>query len=721
MGAKTISFYSNKGGVGKTFIAVNTAVSLAIAEHKVLLVELNFQSGHDIDKMLNTPCRYGLINLMDRIEAISNPEFIKKAVVSHSSGLDFLPAILNTTQITHFTPSKINAFFQKAVKLYDYIIVDAPKVFSDALITVFQNSNLIALIATPDDLSTKKLKWCLEMLNNMRLPKEMIKLVLNRSGSRGEMDWQKVQDELGLEIFAKIPSDGKVVGLALNRGIPCVISNPKSAVAKAIWGLSQEFKKEELFLDLKEIPSFEASSQIKGSNELLEKLGFSQSGGSLRGTFKFDEEDAETILKKQVHDKLVKVMNITRLTPEALSDKKRTMELRKEACKTIEGILVETKESLSKNEAERKRLTLEIASEAFGLGALEEFLEDGEISDIMVNSQRQVFIEKKGKLALTPAKFVSEEQMRSIIDRIIAPLGRRIDESTPMVDARLPDGSRFNAIIPPLSLTGPVLTIRKFGRERPTTDDLLDKYHSLNSDMRDFLAACVEGRKNIIVSGGTGSGKTTLLNIISTFIPKNERIVTIEDAAELRINQKHWIRLESRPANVEGKGRVPIRALFTNSLHMRPDRIIVGECRGAEILDMLQAMNTGHDGSMTTLHANSTKDVLVRMSSMILLAGVDLPMRAINEMISTALDIIVHVNRFADGSRKIVEITEVTGINEDHYLEMKNIFHFDQHGKDVDGTILGDYVATGYVPKCLEEFKTIGLHINEDMFKPKKT
>ncbi|MCK5580870.1 MAG: CpaF family protein [Candidatus Omnitrophica bacterium] len=366
---------------------------------------------------------------------------------------------------------------------------------------------------------------------------------------------------------------------------------------------------------------------------------------------------------------------------------------------------------------ERTRLVHEIVDEALGLGALEEFLADEDITDIMVNGQDEVYVERNGKLLCTNKKFVSEQQMRSIIDRIIAPLGRRIDESVPMVDARLPDGSRFNAIIPPLSLGGPMITIRKFGSERLSAEDLL-KFQSFSSPMHDFLEACVLGRKNIIVSGGTGAGKTTLLNVISQFIPDNERIITIEDAAELRLKQRHWGRLESRPANVEGKGQITIRDLFINTLRMRPDRIIIGECRGPEVLDMLQAMNTGHDGSMTTLHANSTRDVLVRMSSMILLSGIELPVRAINEMVASAIDIIVHVARFSDGTRKITGLTEIVGLREEFQLDMHDVFVFDAQGRSEDGIILGEYKATGYIPRCYEDFIAMGIPLEKAVFSP---
>ena len=402
-----------------------------------------------------------------------------------------------------------------------------------------------------------------------------------------------------------------------------------------------------------------------------------------------------------------------------MTDPRKALELKKSAEKIVGDLLIEEKGALISSHEERARIITEIVDEALGLGPLEDLLADEGISDIMVNGKDFVYIEKNGKLILTNKKFVSEQQMRSIIDRIVAPLGRRIDESAPMVDARLPDGSRFNAIIPPLSLSGPMITIRKFGSERLEAEDLLKKTNSMSQAIYDFLEACVCGRKNIIVSGGTGAGKTTLLNVISEFIPEGERIVTIEDAAELRLKKSHWGRLESRPANVEGRGQITIRDLFVNSLRMRPDRIIIGECRGSEVLDMLQAMNTGHDGSMTTLHANSTKDVTVRMSSMILLSGIELPVRAINEMISSAIDIVVHIARFSDGSRKITGVTEVAGIEKDFQLDLRDIFVFEQKGRSEEGKILGDFAPTGYIPALYEDLVMRGINIDKNIFNRK--
>ncbi|MEK6654343.1 MAG: CpaF family protein, partial [Thermodesulfobacteriota bacterium] len=350
----------------------------------------------------------------------------------------------------------------------------------------------------------------------------------------------------------------------------------------------------------------------------------------------------------------------------------------------------------------RKRLIKEIADEALELGPLEDLIDDPEITDIMVNGKDQIYVERKGKLELTSKRFLSNEQVRQIIERIIAPLGRRIDESSPMVDARLADGSRVNAIISPLSLGGPMLTIRKFSRERYTTDSL-QKFGSLNAEMAEFIRACVISRKNIIVSGGTGSGKTTVLNILSAFIPDNERIITIEDAAELKLSQEHWGRLESRPQNIEGRGAITIRDLFRNTLRMRPDRIIIGECRGAETMDMLQAMNTGHDGSMTTVHANSTHDVLSRLDSMILMAGVELPIRVIREMIASAVDVIVHTARLSDGSRKVTQITEITGMKDEMHIGLQDIFSFRQTGIDSQGKVLGNFEPSGFIPTFIEE------------------
>lgn len=355
-----------------------------------------------------------------------------------------------------------------------------------------------------------------------------------------------------------------------------------------------------------------------------------------------------------------------------------------------------------------------VIDEIVGLGPLEDLLHDDTVSEVMVNGPTQVYVERNGKLLKTDVTFEDEEHVRRTIDRIVSPLGRRIDDSNPMVDARLEDGSRVNAIIPPLSLVGSTLTIRKFSRDPLTINDLRN-FNSLSDEMAGFLEAAVKGRLNILVSGGTGSGKTTLLNVLSAFIPSNERIVTIEDAAELKLLQEHVVSLESRPANLEGNGAITIRDLVRNALRMRPDRIIVGEVRGGETLDMLQAMNTGHDGSITTAHANSARDCLARLETMVMMSGMDFPVTAIRQQISGAIDLIVQQARLRDGTRKIISICEVSGMEGD-IVTMQEIFTYRQEGYDENHKSIGKYVSTGIRPKCCEKIVTSGIAVDDHWF-----
>src|SRR6059036_1158333 len=361
----------------------------------------------------------------------------------------------------------------------------------------------------------------------------------------------------------------------------------------------------------------------------------------------------------------------------------------------------------------RDQIVARVVDEVVGLGPIDSLLRDPSISEVMVNSTDEVFFEREGLLYLSDVRFRDHNHIIRIIERIIAPIGRRVDEASPMVDARLLDGSRVNAIIPPLSLVGPVITIRKFSASPFTVDDLI-RFGTATPEMFDFLRACVEARLNIFVSGGTGSGKTTTLNVLSSFIPNDERIVTIEDAAELQLRQEHVVTLESRPPNIEGKGAIPIRELVRNALRMRPDRIIVGECRSGEALDMLQAMNTGHDGSMSTGHANSPRDMLSRLETMVLMAGVDLPLRAIREQVASAVDLIVHQARLKDGTRRIVNITEVQGMEGD-VIVMQDVFVFEQTGV-LEGKIQGRLKPTGIRPKFVEKFEIMGISLPPGLF-----
>jgi pilus assembly protein CpaF len=416
------------------------------------------------------------------------------------------------------------------------------------------------------------------------------------------------------------------------------------------------------------------------------------------------QRDAFKDLKERIQDKLV-----AELDP--AMDVSRTDEVRRTIQDMYDQIL--TQENIILSRSERERLFEGIVAEILGFGPLEALLSDESVSEIMVNGPEKVFVERKGKISLTSINFENNEHVMRVIDRIVSPLGRRVDESSPYVDARLPDGSRVNAIIPPLALNGPTLTIRKFEKDPLTIDDLV-RFGSLTGETAEFLRACVIARLNIVVSGGTGSGKTTLLNVLSSFIPNDERIVTVENAAELQLRQEHVVTLESRPPNIEGKGEVTIRDLVINTLRMRPDRVVVGECRGGETLDMLQAMNTGHDGSLTTAHANSPRDMLSRLETMCLMAGMDLPVRAIREQIASAVDVIIQQSRLRDGSRKIVSVTEVQGMEGD-VIVMSDIFAFEQQGME-NGKIIGRLKPTGIRPKFYDRIEASGLSLPPNIF-----
>lgn len=418
----------------------------------------------------------------------------------------------------------------------------------------------------------------------------------------------------------------------------------------------------------------------------------------------------DAALKERLHALVLRELDLFRRT--ALNDL-AGVDLHAEARQAIETVLASGAVRLP-DDVDRTRFIQETAAEIMGYGPLEPYLHDDATSEVMVNGPNQIYVERNGKLAAVPARFISAESLMRVIERMVAPIGRRIDEGVPMVDARLPDGSRVNAIIPPLSLIGPILTIRRFAGQRYSMARLVQT-GALTTSMAEFLKVCVQYRKNIVVSGGTGSGKTTFLNALSEFIAPTERIITIEDAAELRLAQPHVLSLEARPANVEGRGEITIRDLVRNSLRMRPDRIIVGECRGGEALDMLQAMNTGHDGSLTTGHANSPRDLLSRLEVMVLMAGMELPVRAIREQISSAVHIIVQLSRFSDGRRRVTSIVAVEGLEGDVILTQP-LFDFRQKSVSSRGEVIGDYRGFGQPPAFYETLDESGIRLDRSIF-----
>lgn len=435
-------------------------------------------------------------------------------------------------------------------------------------------------------------------------------------------------------------------------------------------------------------------------------LGDTEKSDLKNEKIKNEKEDALDALRNKIHHQLIEELDfgsLATVAPDALKDQIKYV---------VSELLTEEKGLFSA--AERERLIDEILDETMGLGPLEPLIRDNSVTEVMVNGPKQVFVERKGKLTLTDVKFKDDGHLRIIIDRIVSKIGRRIDESSPICDARLLDGSRVNAIIPPLAIDGSTLTIRKFSKDPYKINDLIN-FGSLNEQAAQLLQACVHAHMNVIISGGTGSGKTTLLNVVSSFIPNDERIVTIEDAAELQMQQDHVVRLETRPANIEGKGAITMRDLVKNSLRMRPDRIVIGEVRSGEALDMLQAMNTGHDGSLATLHANTPRDALRRLETLVLMAGYDLPQRAIREQISSAVNIIIQASRLKDGSRKVTNVTEVVGM-EGEVVLLQDIYQYVQKGIDENGKVIGEFKFSGVRPKCLDRLLACGAVIDPKIF-----
>ncbi len=413
-------------------------------------------------------------------------------------------------------------------------------------------------------------------------------------------------------------------------------------------------------------------------------------------------------LKANIHQKLISRIDL------AAAENMKPEELRAQLGQMLVSLISE--ESLPINQQERNRLVSDLQNDIMGLGPLEALLADPTISEIMVNGCKTVFVERRGRLELSNVTFNDDAHLMRVIDKIVSRVGRRVDEASPMVDARLPDGSRVNAIIPPIALDGPALSIRRFAVVPLRMEDLLSKA-ALTPQMAIFLAGMVKAKTNVVISGGTGSGKTTLLNILSSYIPGNERIVTIEDTAELQLQQTHVVRLETRPANIEGRGEIPMRALVKNSLRMRPDRIVLGEVRGGEVIDMLQAMNTGHDGSLTTIHANNPREALSRLENLVGMGGANIPAKALREMIAAAIHVIIQATRLPDGSRKITSITEITGMEGD-VITVQEIFAYEKQGLNDDGSVKGRFIATGVRPKVADKIRTSGINLPEDLFEP---
>ena len=654
-----------------------------------------------------------LLPFIDQLDA----QMMDGYFVSHTSGVDLLNGCFKRNEMIKIKPEYLSKIVSFLPQMYAYTLISLDNDFNEAALALLDSSNLIILIITPDYLSLEGAKEVLSTLYSFHYAPQSIKIVLNGSNIEGALSLSKIEEHLKEKIFYKVQRDSKFSSssVPINKGGVSNFGYPRSHFYNAIQGLTRELLGGDTFiqerLGQRRLPFVKKRVKDMTQSTLQNDSKENNPCNVLEVMF----DDKTTQLKSRIKKRLIKEMDLKGLDfREAGNNFEKQEEIKQKVKEMVERLLNEEGEFITIRK-QREKIVLELLDDILGLGPLEKFLRDPSVSEIMVNQKNKVYIEQEGKIKLTDVRFISNQQILTIIERIIAPLGRRIDESSPLVDARLKGGSRVNAIISPLALDGPTITIRKFKETRLTPEDLIN-LGSTTREMIEFIQACVKLRKNIVISGGTGSGKTTFLNIVSSFIPNDERIITIEDSAELKLPQEHVIRLESRPPNIEGGGEISIRRLVINCLRMRPDRIIIGECRGGEAIDMLQAMNTGHEGSLTTLHANSPRDALARLETMVLMSGIELPLRAIREQIASAIDIIVQQSRFSDGTRKVTNISEVTGL-EGNTITTAGIFKFVQQGIDYQGRIIGEFEPTGIVPSFVEEINSHGVTLDTNIFR----
>ena len=699
-----IAVSGGKGGVGKSVLSANLAFALQREMRTpVLLVDLDEKSCGDQSVIIGLRPQKTVLD-MTRFSGVVNEQNMKNFLAWHKTGLAYLGAVTGPEQSLSGDPVLFGKQLYGFSQQFKYIVVDVGCFLGPLQFSVLELSSAALVVLTPEVLVINQTKKLLNEMHSATLPSQLFQIVINQAG-RG-VSTGAIANSLKLPVVAVLPKDEATSAQALQSAQPFVLSRPTSAlsqgyhdmVRRLVGGILQKNKslirpkKADVGkLNQESVSTSNFSSPIQGRQRKLNPL---------------------VMLKMQIHTELIKEMDLKKDLTQA-KDEASTKELRNKTQIVVSKLVDKRGQGLSRQE--RSQVIKQVLDESLGLGPLEELLADSAVTEIMVNGCDQIFCEKSGKIQLSPVTFTSNQQLRNVIERIVTPLGRRIDEKTPYVDARLMDGSRVNAVIEPLSIDGPAVTIRKFPQDRVTISDLVNRFGSMTSAMADFFKICVEEGLNIVISGGTGSGKTTLLNVFSSFIPTNERIITVEDAAELQLKQEHVVRLETRPANMEGTGEVSIRDLIRNSLRMRPDRIIVGECRDGAALDMLSAMNTGHDGSMTTVHANNPREACSRLETLCLMAGMDLPIKAIREQVAGAVHLIVQIGRLSDGSRKVKNVAEVVGLQGDT-VTLQEIFRFKEEGFDKNRKIIGQFQAMGMIPTFIEKFEQRGLKIPRSLF-----
>ncbi len=708
MPGHVIAVVGGKGGVGKSVFAANLALAyLMELRQRPLLIDLDLNSLGDQNLIMGIRSPKTIVDISKYNGGSFDLKVLSPFMGTTPSGMSYVSAPADSIQAKEIEIEGVARFLKAAVNIFPFVIVDCGSNVDPLTLRIFECATAIFAVTTQDVIVVNQTKRLLGKIQEHLFPPDMVQIVLNRFTQNAIVTPAVIQKNLNKNILAAVPEDNETVSRSIAQSQPFVVSAQQAPITRSYHDIIRKIQQTNLLNQLGNLkkPSGTGAASLK----VISGGGGSDSGNPFIGK----AMDAWTALKMRIHKSLVETMDVKKQEADGNDPKKREI-LREKTRKTILDILAKEDAAMLSNREQTGQIVKEVLDEALGLGPLEDMLADDSVTEIMVNSRDQIYLERAGKPQLSPVTFTSEQQMYNVIERIVTPLGRRCDQKSPYVDARLADGSRVHVIIPPLALRGPTITIRKFPKKKIGVKELVE-WGSMTQEIADFLRTCVEGKLNIVVSGGTGSGKTTLLNTLSNFIPSNERIITIEDAAELQLGQDHVVRLETRPKNIEGEGEVSIRDLVKCSLRMRPERIVVGECRGGEALDMLQAMNTGHDGSLTTLHANTPRDAIARLETLVMMSGVNMEPKAIRENISSAVHLIVQQSRLNDGSRKITHISEVSGIQGDK-ITMQDIFLFRQEKIDKNRKIIGRFVPTGFIPKFVEEMEAKGMRMPRSIF-----
>jgi len=699
MAGHIISIIGGKGGLGKSQVAANLAFAYAIeGKVKTLLLDFDQKASGDQDFITGMKGKKNLKELADFKGAIDPNSILQFANMNQNVFYIGMPN--ETTASNSIEVEALGRTLKAVTNIYPVTIIDAGNELTPLAIKALEFSTLIFVVCTPDILALNQTKRLYSELVTMMFPKDMIQFVVNQAQQGHPVTNDVIAKTIGKPVFSAIPKDDQNCILALNQKKPVMLVAKSSPFAKGIIDTVRRLNEKNVLKTLERL--------TKPTDAGTKKEEPKNADGS---TVK-NGKSPWTELKSRIHKALVEEMDLKKADD---NDPKAQIILKEQTKKVVVDLLgKEDTKGILNSRDDMNQIVKEILDEALGLGPLEDLLRDKTVSEVMVVGPYKIYYEQGGKIKLSDVVFTNDRQVLNVIERIVAPIGRRIDEKTPYVDARLKDGSRVHAIIPPSSIDGCTITIRKFPEKRLTYKDLV-KYGSMTENMADFLRIAVEAHRNIIVSGGTGSGKTTLINVLGGFIQSNERIITCEDSAELNFPQEHIVRLETRPPSLEGDGAIDIRCLVKQTLRMRPDRIVVGECRGGETLDMLQAMGTGHDGSMTTVHSNNPRECIGRLETLVQYAGTSISPRAIKEMIANAVHMIIQQSRLDDGSRRVMYITEIGGMQGDTVI-LQDIFLFIQKEIDKNGKILGEFQATGFIPKFIEVLERKGYNVPRGIF-----